>query len=227
MLVDSLSQSIKSMKQMDKVENAVHDAQKKEKNDSDYKGLVDEFSNTINKLHQTVKLLDYNVSEEILKCLEEGLNKIDDILTSGVVDEDILISARQHINKKLIPNLSKEWKMFYQEKTKPVISKLNTFGYLVGSPDMISNIRTNITNGSEWSDLSLTDDGLHSRLALLKESIDKVDEIENNLNFSDKIKTFIVKVTGKTAKVSDINEEIIEWIKNEGLDDKFIICFKN
>ena len=54
MLMDSLTQSIKKMKQMDMVENAALDAEKKAKNDADYRTVVEDFFNTVNKLRQAV-----------------------------------------------------------------------------------------------------------------------------------------------------------------------------
>lgn len=227
MLMDSLSKSIKNMKQVDIVENAALDAEKKAKNDSDYRTVVEDFSKIVDKLQQTVKTMDYSITGETAKCLEDSLGKLNDAVTAGVVDADILSSARQQINRKLSPNLTKEWKAFYQKKTKVSISKLDTLGNLAGSPDMIASIRANISNGSEWAGLSLSDDGAHTRLSLLKTAMDKIDELEENLNLSDEIKAFIVKVTGKKARVSDVSEVIIEWIKNENLDDRFVISFKS
>lgn len=227
MLMDSLSKSIKNMKQMDIVENAALDAEKKAKNDSDYRTVVEDFSKIVDKLQQTVKTMDYSITGETAQCLEDSLGKLNDAVTAGVVDADILSSARQQINRKLSPNLTKEWKAFYQKKTKVSISKLDTLGNLAGSPDMIASIRANISNGSEWAGLSLSDDGAHTRLSLLKTAMDKIDELEENLNLSDEIKAFIVKVTGKKARVSDVSEVIIEWIKNENLDDRFVISFKS
>ena len=227
MLMDSLSKSIKNMKQVDIVENAALDAEKKAKNDSDYRTVVEDFSKIVDKLQQTVKTMDYSITGETAKCLEDSLGKLNDAVTAGVVDADILSSARQQINRKLSPNLTKEWKAFYQKKTKVSISKLDTLGNLAGSPDMIASIRANISNGSEWAGLSLSDEGAHTRLTLLKTAMDKIDELEENLNLSDEIKAFIVKVTGKKARVSDVSEVIIEWIKNENLDDRFVISFKS
>ena len=74
--------------------------------------------------------------------------------------------------------------------------------------------------------LSLSDDGTHTRLSLLKAAIDRIDELEENLNLSDEIKAFIVKVTSKKARVSDVSEAIIDWIMKENLDDRFVISFK-
>lgn len=227
MLMDSLSKSIKNMKQMDIVENAALDAEKKAKNDSDYRTVVEDFSKIVDKLQQTVKTMDYSITGETAQCLEDSLGKLNDAVTAGVVDADILSSVRQQINRKLSPNLTKEWKAFHQKKTKVSISKLDTLGNLAGSPDMIASIRANISNGSEWAGLSLSDDGAHTRLSLLKTAMDKIDELEENLNLSDEIKAFIVKVTGKKARVSDVSEVIIEWIKNENLDDRFVISFKS
>lgn len=226
MLMDSLSKSIKNMKQMVIIENAAHDAEKKAKNDSDYRTVVDDFSKTVNKLHQTVKTMDYMITSETVQCLEESLNKLSEAVTAGVVDADTLSSARQQINRKLNPNLTKEWKAFHQKKTKVSISKLDTLGNLAGSPDSVAAIRADISNGYEWAGLSLSDDGTHTRLSLLKAAIDRIDELEENLNLSDEIKAFIVKVTSKKARVSDVSEAIIDWIMKENLDDRFVISFK-
>ena len=226
MLMDSLSKSIKDMKQMVIIENAAHDAEKKAKNDSDYRTVVDDFSKTVNKLHQTVKTMDYMITSETVQCLEESLNKLSEAVTAGVVDADTLSSARQQINRKLNPNLTKEWKAFHQKKTKVSISKLDTLGNLAGSPDLVAAIRADISIGYEWTGLSLSDDGTHTRLSLLKAAIDRIDELEENLNLSDEIKAFIVKVTSKKARVSDVREAIIDWIMKENLDDRFVISFK-
>lgn len=227
MLMDSLSKTIKNMKQMDIVEKVALDAEKKAKNDSDYKTVVEDFSNIMKKLQQTVIIMDYSISDETVQCLEDSMDKLNDTVTAGVVEADILSSARQQINRKLTPRLTKEWTAFYQKKTKESISKLNTLGNLTGKPDMIASIRENISNGSEWAGLSLSDDGAHTRLSLLKAAIDKIDELEDNLNISDEIKAFIVKVTNRKARVSDVSDAIIEWIMKEDLNDRFVISFKN
>ena len=133
----------------------------------------------------------------------------------------------QSDNKKVNANLTKEWKSYHQKKTAGSISKLNTLGNLASDLESVSKIRTNIANGSEWNGLSLSDDGVNSRLTLLKKSIDDVDQLEESLNLSDEIRSFIVSVTNRKAKVSDVTDNIIRWIKEEHLENKFVINFKN
>lgn len=227
MLSDSLSKSIKKMKQLDVVENAALDAEKKAKNDLDYSTIVADFLSSMSKLQKATQLMDYSITSETATNLEEGITQLRNVVSSGVVDADSLSSARQHINKKVNANLTKEWKLYHQKKTAGSISKINTLGNLAPNPESVSIIKMNIANGGEWNGLSLSDDGVNSRLVLLKKSIDEVDQLEESLNLSDEIRSFIVSVTTKKAKVSDITDNIVKWIKEEKLEEKFTISFKN
>ena len=117
MLMDSLTQSIKKMKQMDMVENAALDAEKKAKNDADYRTVVEDFFYTLNKLRQAVETIDYTITCDTAQSLEECMDKLDEAVASGIVDADILAAVRQQISRKVNPNLAKEWKAFHQKKT--------------------------------------------------------------------------------------------------------------
>lgn len=227
MLLDNLTRSVKKMRQMDIVEKAALDAEKKAKNDADYKTVVGDYSNTMNTLQQAVSAFDYSITSETAQVLEECINRLDQAVSSGVVDAEVLAGARQQISRKINPGLSKEWKAFYQKKTKSSLSKLDTLGNLVGNQDEVITIRANIYNGSEWAGLSLSDDGTYTRLDLLKLSISKIDELEENLNLSNEVKAFIVKVTDGKARITDVTPGIIDWIKKENLDDRFAIHFRS
>lgn len=227
MLSDDLIKSIKKMKQLDIVENAALDAEKKAKNDSDYKAVVGDFYNTVRKLKQAVSTLDYAITAETVQYLEESVENMKGIVSTGVVDAETLSSVRQYINRKLNPSLSKEWKDYYLKRISGSLSKLNTLGHLATNAETTALIRTSITNGGEWTGLSLSDDGINSRLFLFKSALDKIDDLEESLNLSEEIKEFIVKVTSRKARVSDVNDNIIDWIKKENLEDRFVINFKS
>lgn len=226
MLTDEIKKSIKQLKQLDVLESAVQDAEKKAKNDSDYATLVTDFTTSMSKLYIANKTLNYELSDETLQFTEATIEKLESVISAGAVDKEELSAAKQHVNRKVTPNLSKEWKTFHQKKTSGISGKLATIGSLVQDQDRIVQIKTNISNGSDWDGLFLADVGTYTRLDLLKSSIDEVDEIEESLNLSDEIRDFVVLVTGGKAKISDLNENIIKWIKDEKLDEKFIVDFK-
>ena len=227
MLTDEIRNTVKNMKKLDTVESAVQDAEKKAKNDSDYSTLVSEFTISVLKLSETSKQLGFKLSQKTLESMEEGIRKIEEVISSGVVDEVELASTKQHISKNVNPGLSKEWKEFHQRKTAGLSAKLSSMGGLVQDPNQIDDIKQNIKNGSDWSELSLKDDGVHTRLDLLTQGISQVDQLEHGLNLSDEIKEFIVRVTSGKARVTDLNQTIIDWIIKEKLTEKFVISFKN
>ena len=227
MLTDEIRNTVKNMKKLDTVESAVQDAEKKAKNDSDYSTLVSEFTISVLKLSEASKQLGFKLSQKTLESMEEGIRKIEEVISSGVVDVVECASTTQHISKHVNPGLSKEWKEFHQRKTAGLSAKLSSMGGLVQDPNQIDDIKQNIKNGSDWSELSLKDDGVHTRLDLLTQGISQVDQLEHGLNLSDEIKEFIVRVTSGKARVTDLNQTIIDWIIKEKLTEKFVISFKN
>ena len=227
MLTDEIRKTIKSMKKLDTVEAAVQNAENKAKNDNEFSNLVSDFMISTLKLSEASQKLGFKLSPETIEIVEEGIHKIENVISSGVVDEVELASSKQHISRKVNPNLSKEWKDFHQKKTSGMSAKLSSMGGLVQDPDQIVAIKKNISNGSDWSGLSLKDDGVHTRLDLLAEGISQIDQLEHGLNLSDEIKDFIVRVTSGNARITDLNQTITDWIINENLTEKFVISFKN
>lgn len=227
MLIDDIKNTIKDLKKLDNIESAAQDAEKKAKNDNDFSALVLDFTTSILKVSEASKQLGFKLSAETLKNIEEGIQKIEEVISSSVVNEVELANTKQHINKKINPNLSKEWKEFHAKKIAGLSAKLSSMGGLVQDPNQIAVIKQKLNNGSDWSGLSLKDDGIYTRLDRLTEGISEVDQLEQGLNLSEEIKDFVVKVTSGKAKVTDLKQNIIDWIVNENLTDKFTISFKN
>lgn len=73
----------------------------------------------------------------------------------------------------------------------------------------------------------MKNDGVHTRLDLLKDTIDEVEHMEESLNLVDEVRDFITLVTKGKARVGDLNKTIFNWIQKEGLNDKFVIGLKN
>lgn len=226
MLIDDLQKTVKQLKQLDVLETAVQDAEKKAKNDSDYSVLVSDFWISMKKLSYARKELDFSVNDETIQIAVETVEKLENVIAAGVVDEEELVYAKSQVNRKVTPNLAKEWKAYHQKKTSSVIAKIATVGSLVQDQEKITNIKTNISNASDWAGLSLKDNGSETRLELLRAGIDEIDKIEENLNLSDEIKGFVVAVTKGKARVTDITPSVVDWIVSANLQDKFMIEFK-
>ena len=226
MLLDELSSTVKRLSQLDKKETAIQDAEKKAKNDSDYSVLTSDFYESMRKLKYAHEELGYTLSENTIQLVDDSLTKVQETIEAGVVDEEVLSSAKTQINRSLNPTLSKEWKDFHGKKINSVVGKLETIGSLVQDKKHIDCIKENIFNSSDWGKLSDKVNVSTTKIMRFKTSIEEVDKIEEELNLNDEIKQFISLVTHGKAKITDLNENILSWIKEEDLDDKFTIRFK-
>ena len=131
MLLDELSSTVKRLSQLDKKEIAIQDAEKKAKNDSNYSALTSDFNESMRKLKYAHEELGYTLSENTIQLVDDSLTKLQETIEAGVVDEEVLSSTKQQINRRLNPTLSKEWKDFHGKKTNSVVGKLATIGSLV------------------------------------------------------------------------------------------------
>lgn len=226
MLMDDIKTSIGRLQKLEDVESAVQDAEKRKKNDKDFASLVDSLTISISKLSSACEKLGYDPSNETIQDAEKVIELMESTILLGMVDETKLDNAKRK-SRELNGNLSRGWESFHKFKTEGIMNKLNTFGGLMQERDQVQRFRNHITGSREWERLSLVDDGVHTRLDLLKDTIDAVEHMEESLNLVDEVRDFITLVTRGRARVSDLNETIVNWIREEGLNDKFIIGLKN
>ena len=226
MLLDELSSTVKRLSQLDKKETAIQDAEKKARNDSDYSVLASGLYESMRKLKYSHEELGYTISDDTFQLLDDSLLKLQETIDAGVVDEGILSTTKQLINRRLNPALSREWKDFHSKETNNLFGKLATVGSLAPDKSHIDAIKENISDSDDWSTLSDKVNASTTRIMRLKYCIDEVDKIEEELNLNDDIKQFISLVTRGKAKITDLNDEIISWIKKENLEDKFTIRFR-
>lgn len=225
MLVDDIKKSVRCLNQLDDAESAEQDAKKREKNDEDFARLVDSFTTSILNLSSACEKLGYDPSNETIQNAENVIEMMESTVSLGMVDERKLDHAKRK-SRELNGSLSREWGSFHRNKTEGILNKLNTFGGLMQEQDRVQRYRNHITRSREWDGLSLADDGVHTRLELLKNTIDEVAHMEESLNLVDEVRDFIALVTKGKARVSDLNEVIVNWIQKEGLNDKFVIGLK-
>lgn len=215
----------KKLSQLDKKEKAIQDIEKKIKNDTDYAETVSDVYGSMNEIKIAYEKLGYILSSDALSLIDDSLEKLATTIEAGVVDEENLNSVKQQLSRKLNPTLNKEWKKFHSQKQSSAIGKLATIGSLVSDAGHINTIRENIIAGGDWRNLSNLVNG-KTVLSRLCESIIEVDKLEESLNLNDEVKKFISLVTQGKARITDLNESVIEWIKNEDLEDKFAIKFR-
>lgn len=226
-LIDKIESTVKQLKKLDAQESSAQDVQKKAKNDNEYSQIVSELSNAVMKISEASSKLGFIPTEESLQIVEDSISMLEKVIYADVVDEVELISAQQEIRRRLLPRLSNEWKKFYQPKVSKTRAKLSSVSSLISDKNKVVIIQKQIADAEEWTGLLFKVNGNQTRLEQLENAIESVNQIEASLDLSDDVRRFLEMVTKGRAKVTDLNTEIIEWIRKEKLEDKFAINFKN
>lgn len=225
MLLDSLKSTNSALQQLNVRETAVQDAKKKAKNDQDYSQLVSDFYNSVRTLKYSHDLLGYSVSAGVIQSLNDTCRNLQKAIESGVVDEEILSKVKKQKNS-LHRTLEREWKTFYEEESKGVFSKLDLVESLVPNKSHIEYIRNRIRDCEGWVNLSDGGDFNSIKIANFNSSLDEVGKLEEQLSLDDNIKEFIARVTKGNANITDLSEDVVRWIREKNLGDKFSIVFK-
>ena len=220
MLLSELNDTRAELSKLGKKENAIQNAEKKAKNDKDYSKLIDNFFESMNLLKYAYDEIGYILSVDTINLINDTILKLNEIVEYGAVDEDLLSDVKRKEIKQLNTKLVNEWDFFYKKEKSSAIGKLNTIGFLDFDRNQIEQIKKNISDSCNWNGLS------KEKIESFKSSIDRISKIEENLKLNSNISTFIMKVTQGKAKITDLNEEILSWIKGKELDDKFLIRFK-
>lgn len=90
MLIDDIKQEIKSMKQLDSIESAAQDAERRQKNDADFTSLVLAFTASVEKIKEAKNVLVFKLTDETIQYLNDGVNGLENVISSMVVDESAL-----------------------------------------------------------------------------------------------------------------------------------------
>ncbi len=226
MLIDEIKSCVSNLKRLDMFETAAQDIEKKKKNDNEYSDMINDLKNVLMNLSEAKEKVGFQISEDTILIIEEGIQKSEKTIENDVVDEIELISTKQHLSKKIKTPITKEWKLFYNNITPDLNAKLSSMGGLLKDTEQIKNIKEKIKNGSEWTELFKSENGTTKKIKDFSDGIMQVDQLEHGLNLNDEIKEFVMKVSSGKARITDINQNIIDWINTEGLVDKFIIKFK-
>ena len=225
MLMDNINTLVKQMKQLDLKESAALDAERKNKNDNDYAELVDAYSKTVKTISRSNQHLGFKPSQSVIDELENAATSLEGVVEIGFVDETECKNTKNKIVKSITPELSKEWTVFYKQKTQGVNSKLSTVSNLVNDDNKIQTIRSGIDSCCKWDDLvGQTDQGENMVIGFSK-ALSELEQIENSLSLTDGIKEFISKAQYGNARISDLSDEVLAWIKKENLDDMFVVVF--
>ncbi|MCH4014748.1 MAG: hypothetical protein LKE64_10560 [Solobacterium sp.] len=142
-----------------------------------------------------------------------------------IEDEGTLNNVTKKINE-VNRNAIQDWNIFWDDKYSKIRKKLSSVSSLLDK-EQVESINNQIDKGRDWNNLFDTASNGNTNFCNLIEAYNLSEQLIDNLNLKPEIRMFIDNVSKNKARISDLTDEILDWIRNNDLDSKFRITFLN
>lgn len=219
MLIDTLNECIIDMKTVREMETASADTKKQAALDYDFKQLVLNLKQTVDEVNLAVVNSAFCPSDNVISALKSFLGVCDKIVQMGAANN----ATNQYISseaKKLYTVIGKEWEEYYVKATANILSLLDTVKEIIPDQSKAIYATNKIKKAATWN---TTVDNYN----YLKQGIAEADKILEDLDLGkdSEILAFLKLVSDGKATISNLTDEILVWIKSEGLADKIKVSF--
>lgn len=219
MLIDTLNECIIDMKTVREMETASADTKKQATADYNFKQLILSLKQMIDEVNLAVENSEFRPSENVVSALKSFLGACDKIVQAGAANN----ATTQYISsesKKLYAVIGQEWAEHYSKTTVNILNLLDTVKGIIPDASRATYAANKIKKAATWN---TTIDNYN----FLKQGMDEADKILEDLKLDEDsdILTFLKLVSEGKATLLNITEEILLWIKSEGLSDKIKLTF--
>lgn len=215
MIFDIIDTKIKDMKSLRRLELAKKNQAQQLATDSKYKSLIEQVNAFSSALIYSRDNLQFSISDTIQPGLLSLLKSLKDAISSGYADK-AAVAKTETDYKGLQAIVKKEWNKHFLSYT---LTTTNTLKVISGiDSERINGCITDIKAAETWTvDTTV--------LATLKKAIESANDLICDLNMNQETVLFLTKMTSGKATIADLNENVLTWIRKEGLETKIKLSF--
>ncbi|MBB5184023.1 hypothetical protein HNQ43_000056 [Faecalicoccus acidiformans] len=215
MIVDLLNRKIKEMKELRRLESIKANKAQQEATDLKYQAFVKEMHQAIDAIYYADKELGFIVSTGTKIQINGMLAATQEVTKSGFADKELLASAQTAL-KNVQNAIKKEWSSHFTHITSTTTSTLKAINAI--DTEKVGKCLSNIKSAEIWGDDK-------DRLSNLKDALSEAKTLIQSLNLDDGIISFLTKMNTGQATIDDLNEVVLEWIRQEGLESRIRLKF--
>ena len=215
MIFDRIDRKIKDMKNLKDQELRKKNRQKQVEIDQRYDSLVSQVQKCSLTLAYARDYLQFPISETVKLELQNLLGNLTSIVSDGCADEDSVLKAESDF-KIAQGNIKKDWGKHFVNYTSTTVNTLRVISGI--DPERINKCIAEIKAAETW-----TED--KSILDTLQKAINSADGLIRSLKMDQATISFLTKMTSGKATIADLDENILKWIRAEGLERKIRITF--
>lgn len=215
MIIDVLSKKIRDMKDLRQREERRDNKDAQDALDRRFKDLTIQIHSLMVALQYTKENMQFQLSEQVLSDLENLLAEHKGVIRSGYAEKEA-IDKTQSDYKHIQQSIKKEWSEKYSILAKSKIETLQAISSI--DTESVSRCLDGIHKGSNWT-MNIED------FKRMNESLSDAASLIDSLRLDQQIIDFLKKMNNGKAMVSDLNDNVLHWMKEESLDKRVKLSF--
>ncbi len=205
------------------IEEVQANKERKEGNDNAAKRnnrFFDAFNNFLIPILSSIKVIkslpEFSFSGELNANLKRYIEVTQAALTTKVI---VNPEGYHTALSKLYSEFKNCWETITKTYNESLLSEIAILRLVKSDTLEISQITRCINNIQNWP---VKDDAV----TLYKAARDKGEELLSEMKFDEEIKEFLQKVKDKQASLLDLSDKILNWIKSEQFEYKFLLTVR-
>ena len=215
MMIDILDKSIKDMKDLRQREERRDNKAAQETLDQRFSVLTNQIHSLMLALQYTKEEMQFQLNDQILIELESLLQESKGIVESGFAEKDP-IAQMENAHKTVQQNIKKDWSKHYSSMTNSTKSTLQVISGI--DTEKVAKCLEGIAKGASWTTSIENFKAMNRSLAEAKDLID-------GLGLDQQIIVFWQKMYNGKATVTDLDENVLRWLRDESLDKRVKLSF--
>lgn len=215
MIFDDLVTTTKAMQDLQKKTAIKNNKALQDNADTKYRLLLTQANYFVDVIWYLYTELGVPKNHEILIFTSDLMNVLEQIVASGLASLDGIINA-DNIFKTLQSSMKKEWSKQYANLTRATVSTLEAIRGI--NPNNVGRCLQKIQPAENW-DLDV------EKYQTMHNGLKEADHLIMELGLDDEIITFLQNTNTGRATLQDLNDKVLDWIRDEQLEKKLRISF--
>lgn len=215
MIFDELALTTKSLQELKRKTDLVNNKVMQDNTDTKFRLVLSQskaFVDTLEYLYLEAKVCKNN---DIINAISELFKMIEEAIASGLAINDE-VNKCDNSFKQLSGEMKKEWSKQYASLSSATLSTLDAVKGI--DSENVEKCVQKIKNANTWECSIKT-------YKTMFEGIGDAELLIDKLGLDDEIIEFLQKTNSGTATLKNMNDKVLNWLRNENMENKIRISF--
>lgn len=215
MIFDELVTTTHSLVELKRKTDLKNNKAAQDSTDAKYRVLLTQANSFVETLDYLYSNVTSEKSMDILVATRELLLSLEKVVESGLASQDELVKS-ENAYKAIQNNMKREWLKLYASVTGATVSTLEAIKGI--DSENVSLCLQKIVAAESW------DNGVN-RLQTMMKGLENAEQLIERLGLDDDIIFFLQNTRAGNATLKDLNDKVLNWIRNEHIESKIRISF--